>query len=63
MRIFSLKSNSLEFLAPPFVSRQKVEKKNVSQIRLMKTPIEFTELELQTTVNTNYQSSMDLQFV
>ena len=56
-------SNSLEFLAPPFVSRQKVEKKNVSQIRLMKTPIEFTELELQTTVNTNYQSSMDLQFV
>jgi hypothetical protein len=25
----SLKSNSLEFLAPPFVSRQKVENKNI----------------------------------
>jgi hypothetical protein len=30
----SLKSNSLEFLAPPFVSRQKVEKKNDISVRL-----------------------------
>jgi hypothetical protein len=43
----SLKSNSLEFLAPPFVLRQKVENKNDRDIRLRKTGSDFTMLELQ----------------
>ncbi len=33
---FSHKSNSLDFLAPPFVSRQKVENKNITNVRLSK---------------------------
>jgi hypothetical protein len=39
------KSNSLEFLAPTFVSRQKVENKNDSDDLLGKTGSDFTLLE------------------
>jgi hypothetical protein len=59
--LFSLKNSGYYKYANG--TRQKVEKKNDCHIRLRKTPIEFTQLELQTTVNKNYKSSMDLQFV
>ena len=44
------KSNSLEFLAPPFVSRQKVANKNDSDVRLRKTGSDFMLLEFQASV-------------
>ncbi|MFZ4754342.1 MAG: hypothetical protein ACOYLG_13445, partial [Chitinophagaceae bacterium] len=56
-------SNSLEFLAPPFVSRQKVENNNISNVRIRKTGSDFTLLEIQATVKKNNTSSIEFHFV
>jgi hypothetical protein len=56
----SLKSNSLEFLAPPFVSRQKVENKNDTIVRLRKPRSDFAQLEKQATGKKYNTSLIDL---
>ena len=57
------KSNSLEFLDPPFVLRQKVENKNNTDVRIRKIGSYFTQLEIQEIVKQNNTSSTDLYIV